>query len=67
MGANDIESSKHERPKLMKQDSLSVAQRNRLTGKALTRRGKKLQILRARGIFLFLPVRFSNDIVHGSW
>ena len=46
---------------------LSVGQATRLTGKALTRRGKKLQILRARGVFFFLPVRFSNDIVHGSW
>ena len=37
------------------------------TGKATTKRGKKLQILRARGVFYYLPVLFSNDLVHGAW
>lgn len=43
------------------------AGRVQLKGKAATKRGKKLQILRARGAFLFLPARCSSDLVHGSW
>ena len=59
------EQTEQPRPSLKRQ--ISSAHQLKLTGKALTNRGKKLQILRARGIFLFLPVRFCNDIVHGSW
>ena len=36
-------------------------------GKAETRLGKIKQIRSSRGAFKFLPVVFSNDLVHGSW
>ena len=36
-------------------------------GKAATRAGKIRQIRSSRGAFKFLPVCFSNDLVHGSW
>jgi hypothetical protein len=48
-------------------ESLAIHKPRVLTGKATTKKGKKLQILRARGAFIYLPVLFSNDIVHGSW
>lgn len=37
------------------------------TGLARTVEGRKKQIMDRRGCFKWLPIAFSNDIVHGSW
>ena len=39
----------------------------KLTGKAKTRAGRAAQILAKRVVFRWLPVVFSNDLIHGSW
>ena len=36
-------------------------------GKATTDRGKIARIRNTRGAFLWLPVRYENDLIHGSW
>jgi hypothetical protein len=39
----------------------------KLSGKASTSHGRAMQIMASRGVFLWLPVACSNDLVHGSW
>lgn len=39
----------------------------RLAGNVENLEGRKAEILQARGAFRYLPIRYSNDIVHGSW
>ena len=36
-------------------------------GKAVTDRGKIARIRQSRGAFKWLPVKYENDLVHGSW
>lgn len=36
-------------------------------GSALTDRGKIARIRCTRGAFLWLPIKYDNDLVHGSW
>ena len=44
-------------------DSISLDKK----GKATTDRGKIARIRNTRGAFLWLPVKYENDLVHGSW
>lgn len=55
-------------PRSLRKKTSSIARlASRMIGKATTKKGKTLQIMRARGAFHFLPVLCSSDIVHGSW
>ena len=38
-----------------------------LSGKAYSKSAKIRQIKQSRGAFKYLPVYFTNDLVHGSW
>ena len=44
-------------------DSINLSKK----GKATTNKGKIARIRNTRGAFLWLPVRYENDLVHGSW
>jgi hypothetical protein len=53
------------RPRLASQSSMRES--IQLRGKATTKKAKIMRIRKARRVFKWLPVKYSNDLVHGSW